>query len=786
MTTRNKIAAGLAIALLAGLVLVGLTRIRFDVDILKLLPAHLPQVEGLSLFLERFARPDELIVTVESADPATTERAAAAVATALRARPELAARVIDAPPWEQERGDIAELAAWLALSVPPERITALLRRLSPEAAPGTANRAVERLTDSFSPEDIALASYDPFGLGADLLAMGAAPRDFGSEFASADGTFRVIYLEAPPRIGGYRGAITWVRDVRAAATAVIGGEAVTLGITGEPAFVADIAGTMEWDMKSSALVTLAVIAGIFWFAYRRVRPLAALLALLGLTFVIALGLAGVMLSELTMMGVGFASILIGLSVDYGYLIHQRSRAGAESLAALRGDAARNIAWTAGTTAAAFFALNLSSLPGLSQLGNLVGIGVLVGAGVMLLLFTPLAWRWRAAEPAPRIPFERLAAPGAWFTAGLVAVLAAGLIIKGPPAMDFSAESLRPRESGAYTALDRLAEKLGNNPAMLNLVVRGGDADETRTRLRRAEEALRAAQAAGDVTGFQTALPLWPDADAQRANLPRLARLAAEAPRLESTLAAAGFTPDAFAFTRAVLGHWAAWAESAPPIWPQGEASRWILRRVAHAAPGECVALGLVHPAPGREDAVAARLQGPGTWVVSWAQLGRELERTVPGELVRLALGLIGIVLLLLFAAFRNVRELAVLVITMTLVFVSLVGAMSLLGQSWNLFNLAAILLLLGTGIDYGLLLLLAAHRNGGDMRAAQAQIGVLVALCAASAVAGFGSIGWANHRGLASLGLTCAMGLALDALISIFLLPVLWRWFRPGGPSRSA
>jgi predicted RND superfamily exporter protein len=116
---------------------------------------------------------------------------------------------------------------------------------------------------------------------------------------------------------------------------------------------------------------------------------------------------------------------------------------------------------------------------------------------------------------------------------------------------------------------------------------------------------------------------------------------------------------------------------------------------------------------------------------------------------------------------------------MALVFVALAGAMRVFDLSWNFFNMAALLLLLGTGIDYGILMLLALRRNGGDVPEAQRTIGLVVALCAAAAAAGFGTIGWANNRGLASLGVTCALGLALDALISIFLLPVLWRMIHP-------
>ncbi len=102
--------------------------------------------------------------------------------------------------------------------------------------------------------------------------------------------------------------------------------------------------------------------------------------------------------------------------------------------------------------------------------------------------------------------------------------------------------------------------------------------------------------------------------------------------------------------------------------------------------------------------------------------------------------------------------------------------MSLLGLTWNFFNLAALLLLLGTGTDYSILLLLALRRNGGDVPAARRELFVVICLCACSASAGFGSISWANHLGLASLGQTCALGLLLDAAVSVFLIPPAWAW----------
>src|SRR6185369_6101405 len=47
-------------------VALGLTRLRFDVEVFDLLPPSLPAVEGLKLYQEHFANARELIITVQA------------------------------------------------------------------------------------------------------------------------------------------------------------------------------------------------------------------------------------------------------------------------------------------------------------------------------------------------------------------------------------------------------------------------------------------------------------------------------------------------------------------------------------------------------------------------------------------------------------------------------------------------------------------------------------------------------------------------------------------------
>ena len=445
----------LAGAALLVLIVLGLARISFNVDILKLLPGNLRQVQGLSLFLRHFAPRNELIITVEAPTPGAAETTADAIAARLNVMPGLVTRAVARPPWEKQPAQLAEFIAFLALNQPPEKAREIVARLSPVNAPQALRATVERLGDSMSPQEIGLLAYDPFDLTGTAAGALLTSGEQASEFASADGAFHVVYVESAVSFENYNHTVAWIDAMHRATAEWQGRNGVRLGYTGEPAIAASIAQSMQRDTQSSAVVTLLVIACLFWFCYRRFRPLLELQAMLLLIFTLTLAIAGWAFNQLTVIGVGSAAILIGLSVDYGYFVYQRAQGFHGTRRELQRQCVRYIVWTAGTTAAAFFALNVSSLPGLSQLGNLVGTGVVVGAVVMLGVFAPLAWRRaQRADERPPTWIERLVVSprfhraGAWLTGAAVVLCLAALAWKGLPARGF----LPRNRSGPGTAM----------------------------------------------------------------------------------------------------------------------------------------------------------------------------------------------------------------------------------------------------------------------------------------------------------------------------------------------
>ena len=771
----------------------GLSRISFNVDILRLLPSHLRQVEGLSLFLKHFAQPDELIVTIDAPDSETAEAAADKLAAALREHATLVKSATARPPWENDPASLSEFLTFLLLNQPADKMDGIRRKLAPDQAGNTLRETLDTLRTSVSPRDLALLSYDPFGLSSALSGSGVLGGAQQSEFSSDDGKFRVVYVAAAHPFANYKQTAGWLTQIRAICSGAVAGTPVRLGFTGEPAFVAEISTGMEWDMITSAFATLALISLIFWLCYGRIAPLRWLMGMLLLTFVLSLATAGLFLNQITVIGAGFASVMIGLSVDYGYLIYQQSLRTTGTVRHLQWQCLQNIAWTASTTAAAFFALNLSSLPGLSQLGSMVGLGVCVGALVMLGVFAPLSMRLRPASGIPTpsrldplLTAPRFAVLGERLALGMVVLLLGGLFLKGFPEADFSAATFRARQSGAQTALENLYSRLTDDRGLLSLIITGKNEAEVLARLQRGQARMDDAIRQGMAKQFFSPLPLWPDGGRQRDNLAVLASLSGELPRLKKILSESGFTEDAFALTAAVFEQASAWRHRVLPVWPENETSRWILRRLARHQDGNFLAIGMVEPVPGREIELADSFRDDGIFLVSWGALGAELKRTMPREILQVSLGLLLGILLILSIGLRDLRAVVLFAATTAIVLVCLAGAMSLLGMKWGFFNLAAVLLLLGTGTDYSILLLLALRRNGGDTQRARQDLGLVIFLCCTSAAAGFGSLAWASNMGLATLGKTCALGLLIDGMISLFLLPKAWDIWMPAKSATEA
>ncbi len=779
----------------------GLARVRFDAEVLDLLPAKLPAVQGLKLYQRHFANARELIIAVRAPTSEIAEAAAQALAESLRHETNLISDVTWQPPWLEHPDQTAELIADLWFNQPPAVFRGLASRLAQTNLPAVLASTREQLATTLSPADIAQLSYDPFGLTRLPESItGAAPRlGQGQElFASADGKFRMLFVKASYDLGDYRGCARWFDAVKHAASAALqrgdpSWRGVSVGYPGRPAFVAKISASMRHDIVLSVGGTSLIIAILFWLAHRRWKPMLWLLTLLALILGGTLALGGLFFGTINVMSMGFAAILLGLAVDYAVVHYQEALAHPRlSIPEIRRAIAPSIFWAAVTTISAFLVLNFGGLPGLAQLGSLVGIGVALSACVMIFAFLPPLFpdrrqrRPQAAAAAGEAETVEPPNPGharIVFAATVLLILfCAGTLFSGPPKMDSTANVVQPRDSQAYATLDAIKEQMSQNREPLFLVIAGRDESQVAGRLDALEPVLKAAVSNQVLARFTLPTLLWPRPEFQARNRSAARALVAEGGAMRAAALSGGFTEASLGLTEKILDTWRSAAASTNVFWPTNQLCSWIFDKLAAREPGTLFAVGFLFPATNSAVggyASLAKLDSQighdGVWLYGWELLSGTVLAAVRENLWKLLLPILGLLLLSLWLAFRTLQEISLSLGILLISGLCLLAVMRMAGWSWNLLNLMALPLILGTGVDYSIFMQLALRRHHGNLREAHRSVGRALLLCGGTAVSGFGSLALSSNAGMASLGQVCAVGIGCNMLISVCLLPIWWR-----------
>ena len=797
--------------LLLAAIAAGAWRLRFDLEILDLLPPDEPAVQGLKLYQKHFTNARELVVTVRASDADKAEQFAGALAEKLRAQTNLVSGATWQPPWLEQPGQLAEILACLWLNQPPSDFAALTNRLAPGHIGAVLAETREALATSLSPTDIARSAFDPFNFSTlpALTNVSGLSMDEGQKmFVSADGTFRLIFVQAQPELGGYRECTRWLQAIQTVVKSVQVGDTnftdVKIHFTGRPVFVSEIAGQMQHDLTGSVTGTAIVIAVLFWLTHRRWLPLLWLLTLLMMILAATLALGGLILGTISIVSMGFAAILLGLAVDYAVVHYQEALAHPQlSVPEIRRAIAPSILWAAITTISAFLVLNFGGLPGLAQLGSLVAIGVALAALVMVMIYLPPLFpgRRKAASPVAAnwwsyfIPPRENAAAGnapvnqiycrriLWLTAALV-IVAGTILFFHRPKLDQTADALKPQHSQAQTTLDEMIAEMGIPQDALWVIISGTDEPEVFQRLELAEKTLNTARSQNIVGEFLLPTALWPRPEFQVSNRIPAAWFAGQRARLGEAALAAGFNTNALFLTDELTRTWSRAAATTGTVWPTNDVSQWLLKRFVTRADGQWFVMGLVYPATNHTDSKAlanlsAQLAQNKILLSGWSLLGSTTLQRVQEKMWAVVTPMVLLVLTSLWLAFRRPTEIILGLAVLLLSGLCVLAVMALAGWSWNLLNLMSLPLLLGTGVDYGIFMQLALRRHGGDLVLVRRSIGRALLLCGGTAIAGFGSLAWSGNAGMASLGKICATGIAANMLISIFLLPAWWMKFSP-------
>jgi hypothetical protein len=140
---------------------------------------------------------------------------------------------------------------------------------------------------------------------------------------------------------------------------------------------------------------------------------------------------------------------------------------------------------------------------------------------------------------------------------------------------------------------------------------------------------------------------------------------------------------------------------------------------------------------------------------------------------------------LTFAMLRRVQETALALLPLALGLIWTGGLMALFRLDFNMGNIFALPLIIGSATEYGLNMVLhyaeARRDPGGPLVTRSTVMAVLVN--GLTTVVGFGSMMLADHRGIFGLGLLLTLGTVASLIAALVVLPVLMQLLRPRRPA---
>jgi len=145
------------------------------------------------------------------------------------------------------------------------------------------------------------------------------------------------------------------------------------------------------------------------------------------------------------------------------------------------------------------------------------------------------------------------------------------------------------------------------------------------------------------------------------------------------------------------------------------------------------------------------------------------------------------VFLLVFADFRNLRDTALASVPLLFGGVWLLELMGLVGWEFNLANLFAVPIIIGTAVDNGVNMLYRwrEERDKSELILNKA-VGKSVTVCSLTTIAGFAALIPASHRGISSLGWVLGVGVCLILIATLLVLPALFQLVGSGTTDATA
>jgi hopanoid biosynthesis associated RND transporter like protein HpnN len=608
---------------------------------------------------------------------------------------------------------------------------------------------------------------------------------------------------------------------------------IKISMTGETALEHEEFESVTKGATFSGLLSLVLVFAVQWIGLRSVRLLITTYIVLVMGLILTAGLATVTVGHLNVISIAFASLYIGLGVDYAVHICLHYREGkaeglsnSEAILISIRDVGSSLFLCALATAIGFFAFIPTDYAGVSELGVISGGGIFIGLIISLTVLPALfcVFPVNNVKPirSPLIPQFIITFPFRFSTGIKIVSVLLGIgacFVLFELTFDYNPINLRDPNSESVLAIKELLKSKSDSPFALTALASSLEAaDKLTGRLAQ----LPAVHETITVTSF-----VAKDQDEKLATIEDLnLMLGGQLKNFDNTLDNENQRDALIKFNEALKKALVEKSFNAPEqtlqqlqqrvelFIQQTDASQnpesgyrqleknilgllpFTLERLRTSLTAVPFGLDdlppeikshwisptglyrvLITPEKDQNDPVnlkefVTQVQSVDDTVSGLPIINQAGGDAIVKAFIKAFSGAFIAIVVLLLLMYRSVRKTLLIIMPLLLAAMLTVATNVLLDNPFNFANIIALPLLLGMGIDSSILIMHRHHSNScEDENLLQSSTTRGIIFSSITTLCSFSSLAFTAHQGMASMGLVLAIGLTFTVMCSLIVLP---------------
>ncbi|MDT8317024.1 MAG: MMPL family transporter [bacterium] len=786
------------------------TGIKLTENIMDILPASDPVIKKHREILKVFNRLDLTFIDIGSQDksaPISQDKlikAANKVAFHLKA-----SNLIEEVRYKWDKNEISDTIDYLrkyrASFFTEEDSISASKKLEPKSISASIKNWIMILSESPTPMLARAFNRDPLSLDALLLDKLKELKARNESIRIKDGIIfsqdmKHILILAKPEYSGtdsQRAAefVSFMDELIENVKNELDLKDLHIAYLGSHRFSLDNSTMIKGDIRRTISISVISILVLSLLVYR--RPLLSVLTLLPALFgaFFASGVIRLISPDISAISIGCGSMLIGIAVDYGihilyHIDHSQDTnpPHRESILYILSKLIQPLILGAFTTITAFLTLQTSLIPGLKQLGLFAALGI-GGAFIFSISALPLLVPERKKEfkKEPLLPIAKLYAP--FFTwasksrrlLSVITLLISFLSIFGLFQLQFEGDVQKLNAYSRETKRDWdiVRDSFGATMSSTSVAISAETLEEALDHNDALYDEIQKLQKAGLLAGNDSISNILPGARKGADNRKRWKEFWSEArlERLEKDLSIVSaefrIRPGAFKDLRQSLP-----GEMPTFIADEGRKGRlksMVSNQIAVGEDRSFVITNLklvdIESYPLITKAITGKI--PGANITNSRFFVSHMIELIYNDLKRLGGFALILVTALLALYKRDISKVAMLLLPLLISLLWTFGAMGLLGIRMNIINSIVVIFIFGLIIDYCIFLQAAWQKSSAEDDPHLSHTCGAISISALTTICGLGSLLFAKHPALHSIGSTAFLGICSGLVAVLLTVPLI-------------